>query len=242
MNVKELQKWLNDKGANPKVVEDGIGGPKTRNAFIQVFTNKNATAVTESDITSIAQLLGDTSNKRIKAVAKVESGGGAYTNEGLVKILWERHLFYKYVNRTIYFVGYKNEYISFQKYGGYTLDINDNKINDSWEKLSYAVCIDPDGALQSISIGKFQVLGKYYSYMGYKHPIDMLWDARNSEASHYRMLANYILKVANLKPAFLRISTNSNTCRDFAKGYNGPSYTLYEYHIKIANALKSLNG
>ena len=238
MNVKELQKWLNDKGANPKVVEDGIGGPKTRNAFIQVFTNKNADAVSESDITAIAKLLGDTSNKRIKAIAKVESGGSAFTNDGLVKILWERHLFYKYVKKTIYFVGYKNQYISHQAFGGYIVDINENKINDSWEKLSYAVCIDPDGALQSISIGKFQVLGKYYKEMGYTHPIEMLYDASKNEASHYKMLVNYILKVANLKSAFLKCSTNPEDCRAFAKGYNGQLYTKYDYHTKIANAMK----
>lgn len=35
MNVKELQQWLNDHGANPKLVCDGVGGTATRNAFIQ---------------------------------------------------------------------------------------------------------------------------------------------------------------------------------------------------------------
>ncbi len=235
MNVKELQQWLNSKGAN--IVADGVGGPKTRDAFIKVFTNKKADAVTESQILDIAKTLGDTSTRRIKAVAKVESGTGAYTNDGLVKILWERHLFYRYIKRTVYFVGYKNQYISHPESGGYTVDLNENNINDSWEKLSYAVCIDPYTALQSISVGEFQVLGKYYVQMGYKHPIDMLWDARNSEYAHYKMLANYILKVANLKPAFLKISTNPEDCRAFAKGYNGSMYAKYDYHTKIAKAM-----
>ncbi len=238
MNVKELQQWLNDHGANPKIVADGIGGPKTRSAFIQVFTNKKAGAVTQDEINVIYKKLGDTSDKRIKAVAKVESSGSAFTSEGLVKILWERHYFYKFVNKTIYFLKYKNEFISNKSYGGYTADINENGINDSWEKLSYAACIDPDGAFQSISIGKFQVMGIYYSYLGYKQPIDMLWAATRSEGSHYDMLAGYILNVANLKSAFLKISTNSETCRAFAKGYNGPKYEKYNYHTKIALAMK----
>lgn len=235
MNVKELQQWLNSKGAN--IIADGVGGPKTRDAFIKVFTNKNAKSVTDNEILGLAKLLGDTDSRRIKAVATVESGTGAYTNDGLVKILWERHLFYRYIKRTVYFVGYKNEFISHPEGGGYTIDINDNKVNDSWEKLSYAVCIDPDSALQSISIGKFQVLGKYYKQMGYTHPLEMLWDARNSEYAHYKMLANYILNVANLKNAFLKISKNAETCRAFAKGYNGSSYIKFNYHTKIAKAL-----
>lgn len=235
MNVKELQQWLNSKGAS--LVTDGIGGPKTRDAFIKVFTNKNAEKVTEAQILDVAKLLGDTNSRRIKAVAKVESGSGAYTKEGLVKILWERHLFYRYINKVVYFVGYKNQYISYPTSGGYTLDLNENSINDSWEKLSYAVCIDPEAALKSISIGKFQVLGKYYVEMGYKHPIDMLWDARNTEYAHYKMLANYILKVAYLKSAFLKISTLPDNCRAFAKGYNGSGYAKYDYHTKIAKAM-----
>lgn len=240
MNLKELQSWLNEKGASPKLVVDGLGGPRTREAFIQVFTNKNASAVTSDQILNIAKTLGDTNQKRIMAVAKVESAGSSYTNDGLVKILWERHLFYRQVKKVIYFAGYKNQYISHPDFGGYTMDINNNKINDSWEKLSYAVCTDVDAAIQSISIGKFQVLGKYYKEMGYKQPIDMLWDASRSESSHYNMLANYILKVANLKNAFLRISANPETCRDFAKGYNGSMYAKYDYHTKIASAYKTI--
>lgn len=241
MNAAELQEWLNDKGQHidgyvPLVV-DGIGGRSTRQAFIQVFKNKNAHAVTESDLMYIAQSLGDTDTKRIKAIGKVESAGSPYQNDGLVKILWERHYFYKFVKRTIYLPGYKDHFLSNPKWGGYTSDFNKNGINDSWEKLSHAVCIDVDGALQSISIGKFQVMGIHYKKLGYKHPIDMLWDASRNEMSHYKMLASFILNVANLKNAFLKISRNPENNRAFAKGYNGSAYAKHNYHGKIASAM-----
>ena len=238
MNVKELQIWLNDKGANPKLITDGIGGPRTRDAIYQVFKNKSAPAATEMDLMKIAQTLGDNSTKRIKAIAKVESNGSAWQNDGLVKILYERHYFYKFVKKTIYLPGYKDHFLSNQKWGGYTIDFNKNNINDSWEKLAHAMCIDPDGALQSISIGKFQVMGIYYKELGYNHPIDMLWDATRSEMAHYKMLAGYILNVAYMKNAFLKISTNPETCRDFAKKYNGSNYAANNYHIKIAKAMR----
>lgn len=238
MNVKELQQWLNDHGANPKLVCDGIGGTKTRNAFIQVFTNKNASAVTDEYIKGIAHKLGDSDTKRIKAVAKVESAGSSFDNNGLVKILYERHYFYKFTKRVIFFPSTEDHFLSNPQAGGYTLDFNKNNVNDSWEKLSYAVCIDPFGAIQSVSIGKFQCMGIYYKQLGYKTPLDMLWAASRSESSHYDMLAGYILNVANLKGAFLKLSTNPETCRAFARGYNGSSYAKYDYHNKLAKAMR----
>lgn len=236
MNTTELQHWLNLKGANLKV--DGVGGIKTRQAFIQVFLNPCYKKITEQELLSIAKSLGDNNTKRIKAVATVESGGSGFTKDGQVKILWERHLFYKFTNKTIYFDGYTKHMLSAQTSGDYSLDINENLINDSWEKLAQAVTIDVDGALQSISMGMFQVLGKYYEECGYAHPIEMLYACSRNEYKQYELLMYYILKVANLKNAFLALSNNPETCRSFAKGYNGSNYTKYNYHTKLASAMK----
>lgn len=235
MNVRELQRWLNAHGATPKLVEDGIGGTLTRAAIIQVFVNKSASAITEGELLTIAKLLGDTDTKRIKAVSFVESAGSGWFNSGLPKILYERHYFYKLTsaairNLTGWFIGRTS--------GGYTTDVNNNGINDSWEKLAEAACKDPDAAFQSISIGKFQVMGAYYKELGYNHPIDMLWDARNSEYAHYRMLVGYITKVARMTSAYKKLSTNPEHCREFALRYNGKAYEKNNYHIKLANAMK----
>lgn len=238
MNIQEMQQWLNSHGASPQLVTDGVAGPKTRSAILQVFQNKNATPVTNDDILATAKMLGDTTTKRVIAVSKVETGGSGFTANGYTKILWERHYFYKFVNKVIYFDNKKDQYVAYPDDGGYTLDANDNDINDSWEKLTYAAGVNPDGAFQSMSVGKFQVMGKYYKELGYSHPIEMLWDASRNEASHYKMLANYIIKVANLKNAFLKMDANAENCRAFAKGYNGSTYVKYDYHTKLAKALQ----
>lgn len=238
MNVKDLQIWLNDHGANPKLITDGVGGKKTREAIIQVFTNKNAKAATEQDLLDLSKQLGDTTTKRIKAVAKVETSGSSFDNSGLVKILFERHYFYKVVKKEIVFPDIKGSYVSFPKFGGYTIDADKDGINDSWEKLALAACINPDQAFQSISIGMFQVMGTYYKTLGYSHPIEMLWDASRSEASHYNMFGGYILKVANIQKQYLKISTNAEDNRAFCKAYNGSSYESNDYHNKLAKAMK----
>lgn len=234
MNVKELQQWLNNHGAYPKLVEDGVGGTLTRTAIIQVFVNKNAKAITEDELTHLSKTLGDTNTKRMKAVATVESGGSGWFDSGLPKILYERHYFYRLTSDAIRkLTGWFINPVA----GDYTVDVNKNGINDSWEKLAEAACKDPDAAFQSVSIGKFQVMGSHYKMLGYSHPIEMLWAARENEYEHYRMLVGYI-KGTGLTKAFLSLSVDPEACRAFAKGYNGPQYTKYDYHIKLARAMR----
>ena len=95
MDVRQLQQWLNAHGANPRLEDDGDGGALTRAAIINVFVNKQATAITPAQVLSIAKRLGDTSDRRIRAVAAVEARGAGWFNSGLPKILYERHYFYR---------------------------------------------------------------------------------------------------------------------------------------------------
>lgn len=233
LNVATMQKWLNSKGAN--LIVDGKGGSLTRSAIIQVFVNKNAPAITQAQILSIANQLGDLTDRRIKAVAKVESNGGGWFDSGLPKILYERHKFWEWVqDKRLRVVSW----FANPKAGDYTSDANKNGINDSWEKLSYAACKDPLAAFQAISIGKFQVMGRWYRECGYEHPIEMLWAARNSELAQYEMLRDYIKKVAKIQTAFLKMTSNPDSCRAFAFGYNGSAYEKYDYHNKLARELR----
>lgn len=234
MNVKDLQVWLNTKGVSPPLNTDGIGGPKTKAAILSVFVNKQAKAITEEELLSLSEELGDTTTKRIKAVAEVESGGSGWFNSGLPKILYERHYFYRLVPSP--FKNLRGWFIN-KVAGDYTSDANKNNINDSWEKLADAACIDPDAAFQSISIGKFQVMGSHYKMLGFNHPIEMLWAATGYEYQHYKMLVGYI-KGTNLLTAYKALSTNPDDCRAFAKGYNGPKYEKYQYHLKLAKAMR----
>lgn len=232
MDVRQLQQWLNDHGASPRLVVDGQGGALTRAAIINVFVNKLAIPIIPAEVLAIATRLGDTNDRRIRAVASVEAKGSGWFTSGLPKILYERHYFYRLTRGKFGITWYSNS-----KAGDYTQDKNDNDVIDSWEKLAYAACKDPDAAFQSISIGKFQVMGVHYKLLGYNHPIEMLWAARNSELAHYEMLAGYI-KAFGLQMAFLKLSSLAKDCIPFASGYNGQNYAKYEYHLELAKALK----
>ena len=235
-DVAWVQKWLNIHGALPALKIDGVGGTLTRNAFINVFIKKSARKITQDELKAIAYELGDANTSRIKAVASVESGPyGGWFASGLPVILYERHKYWQFVKKAANKV---KSWFSNPVAGDYTMDANQNGINDSWEKLSFAICKEPLAALKSVSIGKFQIMGMWYQECGYSHPIDMLWAARNSELAHYQMLRDYIVKVANLQAAFLQLNGNPENCRAFAKGYNGSSYAKYSYHIKLAKELR----
>lgn len=202
-----------------------------------MFKCKTAKAVTEESLLNFAKQLGDTNTKRIKAIAKVETNGSAWTSEGVSKILYERHYFYKFVNKTVYLPGYSDHFLAAPKWGGYTNDFNKNDINDSWEKLAFAACINPIGAFSSVSISSFQVMGGYYKELGYSNPIDMLYEVTRDETVHYKLLVGFILNVAKIKSSFLKISTNPETNRAFCKAYNGSAYASNNYHVKIAKAM-----
>ena len=239
MNVKELQLWINAKIKSEGLAitplnPDGLPGPLTRSTFILLFVNKNARAIDETERLLIAKSLGDVNTKRIRAVAQVESAGSGWFDSGLPKILYERHYFHKFVKKTISWV---TGFISNPSSGGYTVDADKNGINDNWDKLAAAVCVDPYGALQSVSIGSFQVMGRWYKDCGYKHPIDMLWAARNSEYEHWKMLAGFI-KANNLTKAFLAISTNASDNVRFVEAYNGPAWRKNDYANKLAKAMR----
>ena len=40
----------------------------------------------------------------------------------------------------------------------------------------------------------------------------------------------------------INLNTSPNDIRAFARGYNGKAYERYEYHIKLAKALKEISN
>ena len=233
-DIAWLQSRLIEMGA--AITPDGIVTPELGKVFIETMRNKNAQAITTTELQAIANELGDPSMGRIKAVAEVESAGGGWDDTGLVKILFERHRFYKYC--PVHKRPLNQPDICNPQPGGYTIDADKDGINDSWEKLARAVLIDPLAALKSVSIGKFQVMGEHFALCGYEHPFYMLKACTASEKAHYELLKDFILKVAKIKPAFLKVSSNPADCVPFVMAYNGSGYKKNNYDVKLAQAAK----
>lgn len=216
MDVKQLQTAI---GTAP----DGAFGPKSKAALLAHFTNTAAPAVTPSEIAAFAARLGATV-QQVRAVAAVESGGAGFDNTGKPKILYERHIFNRLTKGK-----WSPASFSQPKGGGYS--------EDSWAKLAAACAVNPDAAFASCSWGRFQVMGMHSAALGYASPYALAHSTVSSEAAHYELLCRYI-EVNGLVDEVRALSTDPETCRAFARGYNGPGYEDFAYHVKLARAMR----
>lgn len=231
LQMRSLQVWLNCKGAEPRLVVDGQGGPATRQALLDVFVNRDAPAITTSGLAMIADELG-ASLRQVAAVAAVESRGGGWDNAGRLKCLWERHYLWRRIR-------VKVPLLSNPKPGGYTVDADRDGINDSWEKLADATCRwGPDKAFECASFGKFQIMGAHWKAMGYPSAVDFVWQLSRSELAHYRAFARY-LQVNHLVDDLRRVDGNPENAKGLTLGYNGSNGVRNGYHIKIAHEYRS---
>lgn len=214
MTVEDLQHAI---GA----VVDGKFGPASSALLLKAFTNTAAPAANHNDKVSVASRLGCTV-EAINAVASVESSGSGFDATGKPKMLFERHLFHRLTDGKWSPAIYSNAFG-----GGYD--------QNSWEKLIAACSKDPDAAFSACSWGKFQVLGMHWSKLGYASPYELAHSCVRGEGEQYELLARYV-ETFGLLHAIRTISANPETCREFAKLYNGPNYVKFDYHAKLARA------
>lgn len=232
MKDADLQSWLNAHGA--KLVIDGIAGPKTRSAIIDVFRNTDAPKAKPSEIRmAAAELWADP--EQLLAVSAVEAPRGGWDSDGLLTCLYERHYLWKRI-------AIKVPVLSDPVPGGYTLDADRDGINDSWEKVADVACrFGAHRAFECASWGKFQIMGAWWQRLGYRSAIDFVWRLSRAEAEHYRALVKFV-SVNGLLTAFRKIDGDPENCRAFAKGYNGPAYEKHGYHERIARAFRAQRG
>lgn len=233
MNAKiaALQDYLNLRGQRPPLVVDGRAGPRTRQAFFDVFRNVAAPGVNIVDIAGFAARLRCTP-QQILAVAKVESAGGGWDDTGMLKCLYERHYGWKRFRIL-------NPLLSNPTPGGYTTDADKDGINDSWEKVADAALLfgEPAKAFECASWGKFQIMGAWWKELGYSSPVDFVWQLSRGEAAHYDAFVRFILRF-DLVDAVRAIDGNPLNCLAFARGYNGKNQKGYDG--RIAQAFRTL--
>lgn len=233
VKILGFQEYLNIRGATPRLVEDGIPGKRTRAAAFQVFRNTAAPSVTSDDIAKFANRIGCTM-KQMSAVSRVESSGKGYDHTGLLAALYERHYGWRRFKIL-------NPLLSNPAPGGYTIDIDDDGINDSWEKIVDAALFfqEPSKAFECASYGSFQIMGAWWEKLQYRSVFDFVWKLSRAEAEHYEAFVRYIEEF-NLIRAVRKISGNPIDCLEFAQGYNGKAQKGYD--IKIAAEMRKLGG
>lgn len=250
--VKRLQ---TKSGLNP----DGVVGPKTFQALMKLentdslkveeVTIKKVT-VTDMSTDKPVDTKQDTVNKiglslkaikeaaklldvdvaSIQAVAEVESRGNGFTDTGFVKILFERHKFYKF---------YKEKYgkafadslsakypdVCNPKAGGYLGGRKEHY------RLDAAIKIDRTIALLSASWGRFQIMGFNYKACGFDDVESFVKAMWVNEDEHLKAFVNFV----NSDPNLLR-TLKAKQWSQFAALYNGPDFKKNQYDTKLIQA------
>jgi hypothetical protein len=216
MNISMLQEAVG-------VTVDGQWGKKSCEAFLRVFSASRVDAIKAAEESAFARRLG-VSLRQLRAVARVESAGGGHDRRGRPTMLYERHKFHRHTGGKWSVCSFSNSVA-----GGYK--------ESSWGKLLGAVGTgEVDAAFMSCSWGKFQVLGEWWDELGYASPYALARSAVDGEAAHFELLCRY-LEFNGLTRAMADISADPESCRGFAKGYNGPRYRDHAYHQKLAAAM-----
>jgi hypothetical protein len=152
-----------------------------------------ATAITDADIASLARTLR-CHPAHIEAIAEVESNGFGWFPDGRIKILFEKHWFYKLIPEAKRANAVKNglarkNWISPQK-GGY----KDQPDADArYKLLERAIRVDREAAFKSISMGKFQIMGFNHKICGHQSAEQMFNAFCESEVYQLTAFAGFLV-------------------------------------------------
>lgn len=215
------------------VKQDGLWGPKTREATLARLTNRKAPAVTHADLVDAAQRLGVTV-AHIRAIRAVEAPRGPFDSRGLPAMLYERHVFSRNSDpRGRFNRRYPNlsANVGFGP-GGY------GPYDQQVDKLLAACGLDVEAAFSAVSWGAFQILGENARVLGYASPLAMAVAFTESEAGQLDGFVRFVQVnglgrwLAACKPG------DPASCVPFVQRYNGLGYAVYGYHTKLAEELE----
>lgn len=216
MNIKQLQSQLGSE-------QTGVWDLLSRAALVAHLRNPFANRLNERDFAAAAARLG-CSVSQIKAVRAVEAAGTGFTKDGDPIILFERHKFHRFTGGR-----FSPAPFSMAERGGYSVN--------SWVKLQDAIATgEVDAAFMSCSWGAFQVMGQYWSDLGYPSPWALAWSCAQSEGDQLELMVRYI-EHFKLEDELRQLSKRAADCAPFAAAYNGPSYKANHYDEKLAAAI-----
>lgn len=189
-----------------------------------------AKALTAADMRNLAVRLG-CHPADLEAIAQVESNGFGWFPDGRMKILFEKHWFYKQLEGAVRTKAVKaglarKSWISPAK-GGYK---DQATAEARYALLARAIKVDEEGAFNSISMGRFQIMGFNHELCGFL-TAKAMWEAfLDSEQNQLQAFAEFLVGKGLVKAL---------QTRDFARVeevYNGGGLNgVYAKKMKAAS-------
>lgn len=200
-----------------------------RQAFLARYVNRHAPALVLADMSAAAAQLG-VSLAHIQMIRTVESKGRSFDQSGRPVILFEPHVFHKRTGGAFSPSSFSYAQWKAQPYPA-TLD-------GRWGQLADAAVCDEQAALESASWGMFQIMGFHWQALGYASAQAFADAMVRGEAEQLDAMVRFVLK-NGLQPALAACKPgDADSCRAFAKGYNGSGYEVNAYHRQLTKALK----
>lgn len=181
------------------------------------------TGISELKFKEAAKKIG-CSVSAIKAVDSVESKGSGFLGSVEVKILFEPHIFWKYLKKAGIEPVLSD--ICYPKWGTKPYGLTSTQ----HARLQKAVKINRDIALMSASWGRFQIMGFNYKTCGCKTIQEFINKMSHSEESQLDLFVNYIIN------SHLDDELRAKDFKGFALQYNGPLYYKHNYDGKMKDA------
>lgn len=254
-SVKEAQELLDEKGFLNGPI-DGVFGPGTQKAVrsFQRTTGdvvdgilgkrtwaslKSTEGVTwklkEKDYELAAREL-ECEVEVIKAISEVESAGDGFFEEGVPKILFERHWMRRkleeYEMNTALDLGLNHRPdIVNRSTGGYIGGPSE------WKRFNDAYGLHHDAAIESASWGRFQIMGFHWHKLGYEDPDEFMLMMKETEGDHLIAFVNFIQSDMKLWKA-----VQEKDWRNVAYIYNGPAYAVNSYDKRMEEAYRRLTN
>jgi len=210
------------QAANNLVV-DGMYGPKSFMALVGAAQTRHLSA---ADLERAAAQLG-VPLATVRAVNEVESHGEGFLRDGRPKILFERHQFYKQLQKHGIDpapIAAKYPNVCNPEAGGYRGG------EAEYERLEQAKRIHVEAAYEAASWGAFQIMGYHAEKLGYPGVIDLVRCMYENEAAHLEAFVRYVIHFG------LAGHLKARKWAAFAKGYNGAAYARNLYDSKLAAA------
>jgi hypothetical protein len=169
------------KTSKPKVIAIDLLGSR--------LNYPSGTTISDTLYAEMAKELGCEA-AALKAVAETETGGIAFFENGLPKILFERHKFYEFTKPE----KGAHPYVKFSDIcspavGGY----GPSGIHQ-YERLVKAANLNKQAAIMACSWGAFQVLAEYYSQCGYASSEEMANDCMKTVDAHAKLFLAFLKK------------------------------------------------
>lgn len=178
-----------------------------------------------ADYAKAAAILGCTV-PAIRAVARVESLGGGFNDDGTPITLFEGHKFHEYTAGKF---DNKAPTLSFKKW-------TRKHYGQTWQaeqaRLQNAMELDRPAALSAASWGMFQILGRNYAIAGFDNLQTFINAMYRDEPSQLMAFAAFVVNTG-LAPALRR-----HDWQTFARIYNGKRYAENNYDKRMATAFE----